>query len=96
MNFAEQTIQDAIEDGNKFIVLEPREVFAPSVMYFEQTHKRLVYNLDILLACLSKAYGWDAIESLEWFDYNVFPLTHMEKGPLFYDEYEEKCLTIED
>lgn len=96
MNFAEQTIQDALEDGHTFLILEPREVFAPSIMEFHPTKNRLVYKVDILLSCLSEAYDWGPIESLEWFDYNVFDLTRLEGGPIFYDESEEKYLTIDE
>ena len=95
MSFAENIIHKAVEDGYNFIVLEPRDVFAPSVMEFNEEHKKLVYKVDILLACLSKAYGWGPIEALEWFDFNVFDLTFMNGGPLFYDEFDQKYLTIE-
>lgn len=96
MNFAEQTIQDAIDDGHEFVILEPREVFAPAVKGFHQEQNRLVYSVDILLACLSDQNGWDPVGSLEWFDYNIFPLTYMKGGPLFYDEYEDLILTLEE
>lgn len=96
MTFAEQIIKDAVEDGYNFIVLEPRESFAPAIMEFHREEKRLVYNIDTLLLCLSKANGWDSLVSLEWFDYNIFSLTYMEGGPLFYDEFEGKILTLED
>ena len=96
MSFAENIIQQAVEDGHSFLVLEPKEVFAPAVMEFHRDKKRLVYKVDILLSCLSKAYGWGPIESLEWFDFNVFSLTYMSGGPIFYDESEEKYLTIDD
>ena len=96
MNFSEQTIQDAVDDGYEFMVLEPREVFAPAVKEFHHDERRLVYSVDVLLACLSKEHGWDPIGSLEWFDYNILPLTHMSGGPLFYDEYEDIILTLEE
>lgn len=96
MNFADETIESAVENGHTFVVLEPREIFAPSVMEFREDFGRLVYKVDILLSCLSDAYGWNPVESLEWFDYNVFSLTYMEGGPIFYDEYEEKYLTIDE
>ena len=64
MTFAEQTIQDAIEDGYEFMVLEPQRVFAPAVKEFHRTEKRLVYDIDTLLHCLSKEYGWDPVASL--------------------------------
>lgn len=95
MKYADMIIQGAIEDGYSFVILEPREIFAPAVKEFHRDHHRLVYSVDILLSCLSKAYGWDPVESLEWFDYNVFDLTHLAGGPIFYDEYEEKYLTID-
>ena len=95
MSFAEKVIQQAVEDGYNFVVLEPRDIFAPSVMEFNHHHKKLVYKVDILIACLSKAYGWGPVESLEWFDFNVFDLTFMDGGPLFYDEFEQKYLTID-
>ena len=32
--------------------------------------------------------------ALEWFDFNIFDLTYMDGGPIFYDEFEEKYLTL--
>ena len=96
MSFADEIIKSAEESGHKFVVLEPREVFAPSVMEFREDLSRLVYKVDILLSCLADAYGWDPVGCLEWFDYNVFSLTYMNNGPIFYDEFEEKYLTIDD
>ena len=58
MSFADSIIKQAIDDGYSFLVLEPREVFAPSIMEFHRDQKRLVYKVDILLSCLSKAYKW--------------------------------------
>ena len=96
MNFSEIIIKKAIEDGHTFMVLEPREVFSPAVQEFHRTEHRLVYNVDILLHCLSSAYGWNPIESLEWFEYNVFDLTYMKGGPIFFDEFEQIYLTIDN
>lgn len=96
MNFSEIIIQKAVEDGHTFMVLEPREVFSPAVQEFHSEQKRLVYNVDILLSCLSTAYDWDPIESLEWFEYNVFDLTYMKGGPIFFDEFEQIYLTIDN
>ena len=96
MNYAEQTIQDAIDDGYDFIILEPRHVFEPAVKEFHQTEHRLVYDIDVLLICLSKEYGWDPVGSLEWFDYNIYPLTYMDKGPIFFDEFDQIYLTLEE
>ena len=95
MSFAETIIKEAVQDGHSFLVLEPREVFAPALMEFHRKESRLVYKVDVLLSCLSKAYGWGPVQSLEWFDYNVFDLTFMEGGPIFYDEFEDKYLTID-
>lgn len=96
MNFAEQTIQDAIDDGHEFMVLEPQRVFAPAVKEFHRKEKRLVYDIDVLLTCLSKEYGWDPVGSLEWFDYNIYSLTHMQGGPIFFDEFDQIYLTLEE
>jgi|TARA_R110001583_G_scaffold501_9_gene4577 hypothetical protein len=96
MTYADRLIEDSIKKGHSFLILEPREVFAPSVMELHPTEKRLVYKVDILLACLSEEYDWDAVESLEWFDYNIMSLTHMAGGPIFYDEFSENYLTIDD
>tara|TARA_R110001592_G_scaffold106073_1_gene298060 strand:+ start:614 stop:919 length:306 start_codon:yes stop_codon:yes gene_type:complete len=95
MSFTHEIIEKAVEDGHTFIVLEPKESFKNSVKEFHIEEKRLVYNVDALLQCLKDAYGWDAVEALEWFDYNVFDLTFMTGGPIFYDEFEEKYLTLE-
>ena len=96
MNFADEVIETAIHKGHRFVILEPRDVFAPSVMEFREDCGRLVYKVDILLSCLAEAYGWDPVGCLEWFDYNVFSLTYMDGGPIFYDEFEEKYLTIDE
>ena len=96
MSFAEKIIKEAVDAGHSFIVLEPKDVFAPSVMEFHVDKKRLVYRVDILLSCLAEAYGWGPIEALEWFDFNVFDLTFMSGGPIFYDQSEEKYLTIDN
>ena len=96
MSFADEIIKSAEENGHKFVVLEPREIFAPSVMEFREDLSRLVYKVDVLLSCLGNAYGWDPVGCLEWFDYNVFNLTYMNNGPIFYDEFEEKYLTIDE
>ena len=95
MTYADQLIENAVSEGHTFLVLEPREIFAPAVMELHPTENRLVYKVDILLACLSDAYGWGPIESLEWFDFNIFDLTFYRGGPIFYDESEEKYLTID-
>ena len=55
MSFADEIIKSAEENGHKFVVLEPREVFAPSVMEFREDLSRLVYKVDILLSCLADA-----------------------------------------
>ena len=96
MSFADIIIKEAVDEGHSFLILEPREIFAPSVMEFHEDEKRLVYKVDILLSCLSEAYSWGPIEALEWFDFNVFDLTYMSGGPIFYDESDEKYLTIDD
>ncbi len=96
MSFADDLIQSAVADGHSFLVLEPREIFAPAVMEIHPKLNRLVYKVDILLSCLSQAYDWGPLESLEWFDYNIMSLTYMEGGPIFYDEYEENYLTIDN
>lgn len=96
MTFAEQTIQDAVDDGYEFIILEPRETFAAAVKEFHREEKRLVYDIDTLLSCLAEEYGWDPVGCLEWFDYNIFSLTYMKGGPLFFDEFEQIYLTLEE
>jgi len=96
MTYADQLIEEAINKGHSFLVLEPRHIFAPAVMELHPTEHRLVYRVDILLACLAEAYDWNPLECLEWFDYNIIDLTHMQGGPIFYDEFEEKYLTIDD
>tara|TARA_R110000772_G_scaffold59333_3_gene134351 strand:- start:296 stop:601 length:306 start_codon:yes stop_codon:yes gene_type:complete len=95
MSFTHEIIEKAIEDGHTFIVLEPKEAFKNSVREFHTEENRLVYNVDALLQCLRDAYDWDPVQALEWFDYNVFDLTFMTGGPIFYDEFEEKYLTLE-
>lgn len=96
MSFANKIIKDAIDQGHKFIVLEPKSVFQNSIKEFHSKEQRLVYNVDALLQCLKDAYGWDAVMALEWFDYNIFDLTFTVGGPIFYDEFEEKYLTINE
>jgi hypothetical protein len=94
MSFADKIIKEAVKDGHEFVVLEPREVFEPAVKEFHEEENRLVYNVYDLLQCLSDAYEWDAVMALEWFDYNVFDLTFVSGGPIFYDEFEQKYLTL--
>lgn len=93
---ADDLIQSAIDEGHSFLVLEPRDLFAPAVMEIHPTEKRLVYKVDILLACLSQAYDWGPMESLEWFEYNIMSLSFMDGGPIFYDEFNENYLTIDN
>jgi len=95
MSLSEKLIEEAVEDGHSFIVLEPKEIFEDSIKEFNSKRGCLVYNVSILLQCLKDAYDWDAIDALEWFDYNIFDLTFMKGGPIFYDEFEEKYLTID-
>ncbi len=96
MKSADELIESAIEEGHSFLVLEPRELFAPAVMEIHPTEKRLVYKVDILLSCLAQAYDWGPLESLEWFEYNIMSLSFMDGGPIFYDEFNENYLTIDD
>jgi hypothetical protein len=96
MNFEEEMIQEAIMDGHCFIILEPRSVFDPAIKEFHKKEGRLVYDIETLLLCLSKEYGWDAVGALEWFDYNIYSLTHMDGGPIFYDEFDQVYLTLEE
>lgn len=95
MKYKNDIIQEAVNKGNRFIILEPQEVFNKSIMEFHKEEGRLVYEVDALLECLREHYDWDSVEALEWFDYNVFDLTFIEKGPIFYDKFEEKYLTID-
>jgi hypothetical protein len=96
MTYVDQLIQESIDEGHSFLILEPRNIFAPAVMELHPTEKRLVYKVDILLSCLSQAYNWGPMESLEWFEYNIMSLTFMDGGPIFYDEFNENYLTIDD
>lgn len=89
-------IESAIESGHQFIILEPREMFEASIKEFHPIENRLVYNIEMLLECLKESYGWDSEEALEWFDYNIYDLTFLKGGPIFYDEFEESYLTIND
>ncbi len=95
MRSADELIESAIEEGHSFLVLEPRELFAPAVMEIHPTEKRLVYKVDILLSCLANAYDWGPMETLEWFEYNIMSLTFMDGGPIFYDEFNENYLTFD-
>ena len=95
MRPADELIQSAIDEGHSFLVLEPRELFAPAVMEMHPELNRLVYKVDILLACLSEAYDWEPMEALEWFEYNIMSLSFMDGGPIFYDEFNQNYLTID-
>ena len=46
MRSADELIESAIEEGHSFLVLEPRELFAPAVMEIHPIEKRLVYKVD--------------------------------------------------
>jgi hypothetical protein len=95
MKSADELIQTAIDEGHSFLVLEPRELFAPAVMEMHPELNRLVYKVDILLACLADAYDWEPLGCLEWFEYNIMSLSLMKGGPIFYDEFNEDYLTID-
>ena len=95
MNYENKIINDAIENGHQFVVLEPECVFDASIKEFHEHTGRLVYDVEELLNCLSDNYDWDPVQSLEWFDYNIFDLTFLDGGPIFYDKFEEKYLTID-
>ena len=95
MTYNSKIINKAIDDGCELIVLEPKEVFDSAVKEFRTDINRLVYDVELLLECLADNYDWDAIQTLEWFDYNVFDLTFMKGGPIFYDPHEKKYLTID-
>jgi len=41
-------------------------------------------------------YEWEYETAIEWFEYNTLSLTHMEGGPLFFEEDEEFYLTHND
>ena len=42
MSFADQIINEAVEDGHEFMVLEPREVFEDSIKEFHRKKMLLV------------------------------------------------------
>ena len=69
MTYNNKIINKAIDDGCEFIVLEPKEVFDSAVKEFRTDINRLVYDVELLLECLADNYDWDAIQTLEWFDY---------------------------
>ena len=86
-------IEDGVKAGYNFIVLEPQSSLNKAIVGFDKEHGRLVYEVDKLLVCFKDDSDMDAVEALEWFDYNVIDLTYMKNGPLFYDKNEKNYLT---
>ena len=84
-------IDDGVKKGYEFIVIEPQECYNESIVAFD--NGRLVYNTEQLMDCTRKYYEWEYSTAIEWFEYNTMSLTHMEGGPLFFEEDEEFYLT---
>jgi len=87
-------IDDAVKKGYEFIVIEPQECYNDSIVAFDKG--RLVYDTEMLMDRTRVYYEWEYETAIEWFEYNTLSLTHMEGGPLFFEEDEEFYLTHND
>lgn len=87
-------IDDAVKKGYEFIVIEPQECYNDSIVAFDRG--RLVYDTEKLMDRTRVYYEWEYETAIEWFEYNTLSLTHMEGGPLFFEEDEENYLTHND
>ena len=52
------------------IYLEPRSIFDSAIVQADP----VVYDFDLLIDVMMKAYNWKWEESIEWYCYNIEPL----------------------
>ncbi len=73
-------IMEMVNKSNKAIVLEPRSIFDPAIVGFDDTNQQVLYSYDLMVASLSKdnqdsgSYeeGHDAYTTaVEWIDFNT-------------------------
>tara|TARA_R110001592_G_scaffold81527_1_gene241911 strand:+ start:1899 stop:2219 length:321 start_codon:yes stop_codon:yes gene_type:complete len=84
-------IDEGVEAGYDFIVIEPKECYNESIVAFDRGS--LVYDVEKLMDCTRRYYEWEYETAIEWFEYNTLSLTYMKGGPLFFEEDEEFYLT---
>ena len=84
-------IQEGIDSGSQFIILEPQEGYNDAIVAFDQG--RLVYDVEKLMDCMRVYHHWEYETAITWFEYNTLSTTRMKGGPLFYEENEEFYLT---
>ncbi len=56
----------------QMIYLEPRSIFDSAIVQADP----VVYDFDLLIDTMIKAYNWNREESIEWYCYNIEPLKH--------------------
>ena len=84
-------IQEGLELGHEFIIIEPQEHYNEAIVAFDRG--RLVYHTEMLMDCMRKYNHWEYGTAITFFEYNTLNLTHMEGGPLFFEESEDFYLT---
>ena len=84
-------IQEGIDAGCEFIIIEPQEGYNEAIVAFDRG--RLVYDVETLMDCMRKYNHWEYQTAISWFEYNTLSLTYMEGGPLFFEPDEKFYLT---
>lgn len=87
-------IQEGIDAGYEFIIIEPQEGYNEAIVAFDR--ERLVYDTERLMDAMRKYHYWEYETAITWFEYNTLSLTYMKGGPLFFEEDEEYYLTHND
>lgn len=84
-------IQEGLNAGYEFIIIEPQEGYNEAIVAFDRG--RLVYDTEKLMDAMRKYHHWEYDTAITWFEYNTLPLTRMEGGPLFFEPEEKFYLT---
>ena len=87
-------IQEGLDAGHEFIIIEPQEGYNEAIVAFDRG--RLVYDTQKLMDAMRKHNYWEYETAITYFEYNTLSLTHMEGGPLFFEEEEDFYLTHND
>lgn len=87
-------IQEGLDAGYEFIIIEPQEGYNEAIVAFDRG--RLVYDTEKLMDAMRKYHRWEYETAISWFEYNTLSLTDMKGGPLFFEEDEEFYLTHHD
>ncbi len=87
-------IQEGLDAGYEFIIIEPQEGYNEAIVAFDR--ERLVYDTEKLMNAMRKYHYWEYETAITWFEYNTLSLTYMKGGPLFFEEDEQYYLTHND